>query len=651
MSTIRGWTTWEPSSIAVWEHLPSGIRCRLILEDAEGHAFALKEWEPLEEYLPDHAGNSTAHLRLRAGEGSVEIECCGKGDLAACHIGAITGERLSAHWEVEGARDGWQVRRDGADVVLAPRGVELPEDVNAFLRDRRTVARDSAPHGAGLLEAPLEALDVALASNTIVLPQTEEIVTLSRHEMELTGEWRMGNWEFFLTALGIAYADPELALANARAGLSHLAAGSLLAAESRAGEARADLSNPPVAAYCIWKIFQITEDRTLIEEAYPVLLRWHDWWMNARDINQNHLLGWLAPEEAGMPGHPLYEEAVVDPRTGVLRLDDVALCSLWAMDAFALMRMALLLGEQDRATQLEHEIQEMSARVNLRLWDQARGYFRSQNWDGVPTDHQSAAGLLVLAGRVSTRAHKDRLLAEYLEPYFATPYLLPTLGTGDAAFHDQLPWRGRVSPLLNYLICEGLRYYGQDEWAERISLSGLELVRASWAEGHQLFASYHALTGRGDDLPQDPLAPAGILLGALGVALLIDVEPWNGLRLGNLSGQEMSVSGVTIAGQRFDVTCDERGMTVQRNGMTWIETDRPVILRNLLQTERELSLQVTLPTGGRLRLRVHGYAPGLHITLRVNGTAIPAVTNPRGIIDQTVEVNPLAKGGGGGVIQ
>ncbi|HEY3416563.1 MAG TPA: trehalase family glycosidase [Armatimonadota bacterium] len=651
MSTIRGWTTWEPSSIAVWEHLPSGIRCRLIMEDGEGHAFTPREWEPLEEYLPDRTGNSAAHLRLRAGEGRVEIECGGKGDVAACHIESITGEHLSAHWEVEGAQDDWQIRQDQFNVVLAPRGMNLPEDVNAFLRDRRTVARQGAPHGTGLLEAPLEALDVALASNTMMLPQTEDIATLSRHEMELTGEWRIRNWEFFLTALGIAYADPELALANVRTGLRHLAAGSLLAAESRAGEVQAELSNPPVAAYCVWKIYQITEDLSLIEEAYPILLRWHDWWMNARDVNQNHLLGWVAAAETGMPGHPLYEDAITDPRTGVLRLDDVALCSLWAMDAFALMRMALLLSEQDRATHLEHEIQEMSARVNLRLWDQTRAYFRSQDWDGTPTDRQSATSLLVLSGRVTTRSHKDRLVPEFLELYFTTPYLLPTLGTGDAAFNDQLPWRGRVSPLLNYLICEGLRYYGLDEWAERISLSGVEMVSKSWAEHRQLFASYNAITGQGDDLPQDPLAPEGILFSALGVSLLIDVEPWNGLRLGNLSDQEMSVAGVIIAGQRYKISSSAQGMVVHRNGQLWIETDHPVILRNMLQTERELSVQVTMPTGGHLRLRFHGYTPGQALTLRVNGAAMPVTANNQGVIEQAVEVHPLSKGGLGGTIQ
>ena len=82
----------------------------------------------------------------------------------------------------------------------------------------------------------------------------------------------------------------------------------MLGAESTADGVRGDLSNPPVAAYSIWKIFQMTGDTSLLDEAYTGLLRWHDWWMNFRDGNHNHLLCWASPEESGMPGHPLYAE-------------------------------------------------------------------------------------------------------------------------------------------------------------------------------------------------------------------------------------------------------------------------------------------------------------------------------------------------------
>ena len=161
----------------------------------------------------------------------------------------------------------------------------------------------------------------------------------------------------------------------------------------------------------------------------------------------------------------------------------------------------------------------------------------------MPAEAQAITSLLVLPGRIPTLAHVQRVVNEHLNFEFNTQYVLPTVGSGDPAFGDQLPWRGRISPMLNYLICEGLRHFGKDDWAEYITLSGLRLISRSWQQ-HAVFDSYNAITGRGDDLAQDPLAPTGLLFSALGIGMLIDVEPWNGMRFGNLGGVDMSIDGV-----------------------------------------------------------------------------------------------------------
>ena len=118
-------------------------------------------------------------------------------------------------------------------VALAPQGVELPRDITAFLNTQRQVARSTIPAGGGLLSAPLEAMEGTLAANTFALPDSEEILTVSRHVAEQSGAWLLPNWQTFLTALGIAFADPALAVANCRTALRHLNAGALLGAEAR----------------------------------------------------------------------------------------------------------------------------------------------------------------------------------------------------------------------------------------------------------------------------------------------------------------------------------------------------------------------------------------------------------------------------------
>ena len=290
MRTVHGWTTWDPTSISVWEHLPSGVRCQLIMQDEAGHEVQPIAWIPVEEFLPDEDGHSLSHLLLKTDSAQIEIECGGQGDIAACRIRQVDGNGILAHWVVQGPQDGWEVLVHEQDVTLAPQGIALPEDIAAFLDTQRQIALAAIPHGEGLLSAPLQALEATLAANTFALPQTGELLTVSRYLAEQNGEWVLPNWQTFLTALGIAFADPALAIENCKTALHHLGAGAILGMESRADGVRSDLSNPPVAAYCIWKIFQMTGDTSLLDEAYTVLLRWHDWWLNARDGNHNHLL-------------------------------------------------------------------------------------------------------------------------------------------------------------------------------------------------------------------------------------------------------------------------------------------------------------------------------------------------------------------------
>jgi len=649
MSSTRGWTTWDSSSIAVWEHLPSGLRCRLVLQDEAGQQLIPDSWAPLEDFLPGDGGHSLAHLLVNAGGSQVEVECGGDGDVAACHILDIQGEQLKAHWEVVGPRDGWLVVVEDNDVAVAPDGTAVPADINAFMRDQHDAARLSLPTGEGLLADTLETMETDLAVNTFTLPETDELITLSRHEMEATGAWTIPNWETFLTALGIAYIDPALALANCRAALKHLAIEDMLGATASASGPRGDISNPPVASYCIWKIFQLTGDEELLREAMPLLLRWHDWWRPARDPNANDLLGWGTAEESGMPGHPLYAEAVRDDASGVLKLEDAGASSLWALDAVALMRMALHLDNMELATHLESEIQAIADRMNLVLWDQNGGIYQSLDWEMRPADRQPATVFLALLAGIPSGIRAQRLVNEHLAQEFAAPYLVPTLGAGDAAFREQQPWRGRVSALLNYLVCEGLRHYGEDAWAERIALSGLTLLRHGWNAEHHVYGSFNAQTGLGDDIEQDPMAPSGVLLGSLGLGLLIDLEPWDGLRLGNLCGAEMALHGFMLKGDRYDLSSGPWGFSARLNGKPWIETDRPAILRNIAIDEREISLHAKVAGGGPLMLRFFGFTPGGQISVKVNGRLTPVTATPTGELECTVELPQTPDIGGQGM--
>ena len=49
-------------------------------------------------------------------------------------------------------------------------------------------------------------------------------------------------------------------------------------------------SKPPLAAWAVWQIYRATGDRAFVEELYPKLVRYHQWWYRNRDHNRNGLV-------------------------------------------------------------------------------------------------------------------------------------------------------------------------------------------------------------------------------------------------------------------------------------------------------------------------------------------------------------------------
>jgi glycogen debranching enzyme len=124
-----------------------------------------------------------------------------------------------------------------------------------------------------------------------------------------------------------------------------------------------------------------------LAEAYPHLVKWHDWWMEARDGNHNGLLEWGSEQqewqgaqyETGWDDNVAYIGTRMDGST--INADAVDLSSLWSMDAEYLARIANALGKADDAKRFEAEHAAMNKRINDRLWNEDLGIYCSRFWD------------------------------------------------------------------------------------------------------------------------------------------------------------------------------------------------------------------------------------------------------------------------------
>ena len=159
-------------------------------------------------------------------------------------------------------------------------------------------------------------------------------------------------------------------------------------------------SMPPIGSLAVWRMHEHHPDAAFLSEVYPRLVRWHEWWMKARDGNHNGLLEWGSEQhywqgaqfETGWDDNVAFENTMLVGNT--MNADAVDLSSLWSIDAEFLARIAKALGKVDDALRFESERDRMNKRINHRLWNDEMGIYCSRFWEvpsvpGATIDPQS----------------------------------------------------------------------------------------------------------------------------------------------------------------------------------------------------------------------------------------------------------------------
>jgi putative isomerase len=96
---------------------------------------------------------------------------------------------------------------------------------------------------------------------------------------------------------------------------------------------------------------------------------------------------------------------------------------------------------------------------------------------------------------------------------FGGDFGLPSVARNDPAFHDNVYWRGRIWPVLNWLVWNGLIRTGKAQAAGDLVDKGWRLFMQSWQERRLCPENYNAETGEGLDQPDtDPFYSWSALL-------------------------------------------------------------------------------------------------------------------------------------------
>jgi putative isomerase len=456
---------------------------------------------------------------------------------------ADAGELLALRWNL----DEMPTNRLAAALADDP-GLAL-----AKARDALSTAPGPAPALPGQTgegEGALDAVRDVVAWNTVLDPVNHRPYTAISRNWTAQKFGGFGVWldDLLFHALMAGPLDVAVARENLAAVFAGQTPQGNLPCLVTARDAWVDRSQPPLAAWTVLSLALRGGNDEPLAALYPALARNHAWWWRERDPDGRGLVAFgtsavggglylgtklAAKDESFMDNSPMHDEARLDPATRTLDVWDVGLNALLCLDAEMLALLAARLGDAPAAAGYADSVDRHRSAIRAAFWDEERQVFANRRKVGGFVRSVTPTSFFPLLAAAATPGQAVAMVGRWLDDpgRFATPWRLPSVTRDDPAFADNVYWRGRVWPPLNYLAYYGLRRAGHAEAASALAADGHRLFARSWAS-RLCPENANALTGEALDQPDtDGFYGWGALWPYLAVADRLDVDPLDGFSL------------------------------------------------------------------------------------------------------------------------
>jgi len=404
-----------------------------------------------------------------------------------------------------------------------------------------------------------------------------------------------------------------------------------------------DRTQAPNGAFMTWMIYLRHREKSFLECHYEALSRNHAWWRSERDPDGMGLFScgtsdvgealykgthFGARNETGMDNSPTHDEALYSPETRTLSLLDVGLnCSL-ALDAECLAHIARELGHTEDAQTFNALANDTRSKIREHLWDHERGIFANRQRHGGFVHSVGPTSFFPLICGAATPEQAQSLIGHFSDPTrFDGPYMIPNVSRDNPAFAENVYWRGRIWPNVNYFVWQGLRRYGFVAEASLLAERSMALFNQSWTDRRIAAENYSATTGEANDQPDTDLFYSwGAMLPMLGVADVMDINPWAGWELHN-TGADVTLGPIHTPIGKVILTVTNGRLTLSRGQeeiLSWTGTGR---LTELKISEGLMSCCIHAH-GGRQGILTPGptYAARI-VESRLDGKPFPAAPN------------------------
>lgn len=290
------------------------------------------------------------------------------------------------------------------------------------------------------------------------------------------------------------------------------------------------ISQPPLLATMARILVEQGQDKVLaqrkLESLFPKLLAYHLWWYRERDPNNTGLVSSFHPWESGMDNSPAWDDSLarvpqvqqhyerrdlnhVDSDQRPLKeqydryiylvnffkdnqfdynvifnecpyhTQDVSLNAILQRGSIDLIELNNLLAVPFDMSGLSAEV-ERTKGVMSSLWDDEKGLFLNRDQHtGKVIPFATTAGMLPLYGQLVSQEQADKMADVISEWLDAGKFGLASTHPADEKFDSKRYWRGPSWLHINWMIAEGLRFYGHDKLAIRIQNASRDVIKES----------------------------------------------------------------------------------------------------------------------------------------------------------------------------
>ncbi len=285
-------------------------------------------------------------------------------------------------------------------------------------------------------------------------------------------------------------------------------------------------TKPPLSAWAVAKIFEKDLDIEFIKEMYPKLKKYHAWWYNKRDHDEDGICEFgstdgtvlAAKWESGMDNAIRFDDSkILKNSEGAYSLDQesIDLNAYLYAEKLYLATLADALNKMEDANAYRTDAKALKKRIQDQFYDVEDGWFYDTNLEGTRfIKGAGSEGWTALWANAATNKQAEAVKAKMMDTEkFFTKVPFQTMSRDHPKFDPMNGyWRGPNWLDQAYFGVKGLRNYGFDEEADKATIQILEGAEGVLGKGKAIRENYHPLTGEGREAQNFSWSAAHIIM-------------------------------------------------------------------------------------------------------------------------------------------